>query len=404
MASATLKPSEVKKFRKWQKRRRMGIMADLAQLMTVFLIVMLVCLMWPFALDSIDLPDIGTGLHQTSTQTSLVQAYASYLTQKTGAGPATAYDSSAWYVDAMGKVEFTESAVSTILPGLTVGNGTPTQELTDGAYICNVWDMVGAMYSDIVDYEEASSATSGFTDEAKDTLINDKMSLFFSTAEMGCFGPENGDGPSVLGGAVGSALLDRQYYDNKMWATTNVSQNYWTGFPNGYGDGTIDIMMCHQSKLSEYMSGGAVDITYVAWNVNDAKNHAAPWGLGQTFIRNNCDDGAGLLETNAAGSMYAGDNVLVSKVRLDGTNTTYEAFASIMDSAKQSGKDVYWAPHLRTDKASFPTRGSTSAGYSGNLFEHRKNEGWNNFVAWLNATNGDDPLVVVGVLVYKNVT
>lgn len=188
---------------------------------------------------------------------------------------------------------------------------------------------------------------------------------------------------------MGPAILNRHYYDTKMWETSK----YW-GNVSVTGDDThmdIDIMLCASGDVEAYFNGDEVNVTYVQFNVRDAKAHAWPWGVSQTFISN------GDWQFADNGNHLKGEPL--DNISRD--ESAYTVFKQLMDLNPNRNTTLYWYPCLEESETSKVLSGGTaSTGPTACMFEYFVNQGITDYAALLEGAHRD--LVVVGVLVYED--
>lgn len=239
------------------------------------------------------------------------------------------------YSDAEGVVpQYSEGLVQT-KNGLTVGLNSPTKQYAPQAYVVNVLPLLENEYQDIISFEQKDLGLSGHSTPEDYALqqIQFKNTMMFTTAPSSF-------NSSGLHGAVGPAVTVRNYDVVSYMADTSQFRACFGGDKN---NSYMDAMLVKTADVQKYLAGGDVDVTYVQFLSNDAKGHAYPWGITQTYIfGTKHSDGSlhlGLNETSGGNSKEPpGAPVVVED--------NVKNLENVWKQASSSGKPYYWWPGI----------------------------------------------------------
>lgn len=318
-------------------------------------------------------------------------AYSREIGHSGGLGGRTQVDLSDVYVDAEGVVPASLGATIDTDSGTPIAVNGPTRELTEFAYVVNIEKLAEWMYQDIIDSETARGITPTKTAQE---CAREKLSggLLFSK--------ENATSTDSLAGAVGPAIVHRDYIANHRWtegAITNASV-HWQAFPNkDSSEAYIDIMFVPIDDVDKYYAGEETTVYYVSWRVNDVKAHSAPWGLAQTNIHFSYDGPKtqfAFIDGRYGTAGYGDTDYVATSARTDDAGVSFHNL--VLEYLNQS------LPTYRAPAVSATASDLNNPMYVGlqEIFEYRENEHWTSFQKWYSQMKESTGLVCVGVLVY----
>lgn len=317
-----------------------------------------------------------------TTQAAMINNFISYAeTRVDGRTKKTEVDLSGVYVDAMGVVPDFSSTAKVEAGDATVFLNSPTHALTDAAYVVNLeklleWEITDIMYGEVevlgVSHEQTAAE-----------YAREKLS------SISIFGRENGSVTSYFGGAVGPAMLRRDWIAGSGWLVrNNTNASYAYAAFNAGSERHLDIMFVKQDDVSSYYAGDAVDVYYVDWRVGDFKAHTAPWGLTQTYIH--------FAEYGKYGPIVNINNDFLYTFSVDRVESTSDAYATMLNKQLSVSASAY-AWHYLPSQSVTQLNARAYAYFS--MFEYWDNQYWADFKSWYEKQDG---LVCVGVVVFAD--
>ena len=376
-----------------QHKRRSNLIKIIA-LFILLASIMLVLLFWEAAVSGVVPIFDMTGQRQFPQTTFAEGVHNDIVTQgqedAVGAGKA---DLSNAYVDAKGVVaEYRNELVSTTSGGLTVGNGTPTKELTSCAYVINIKQLLVAEYEDINWIEQQLGLTvTADPSECADTFLNKTGSKFNFVMGESWYTRFSG-----FGGAVGPAILRRDFYTSgDSWLASNVTTATYA-YAAFSGDKHVDLMLVKQSDYDAYYAGTNPPITYVRYNVVDLKAHSAPWGVGQTYLYFGPNNTITSWKSSG-GSGYHAEYPQAQRQH-DGKQSVLEVYKAL----KSTGSTQYWVATMNATGGNpygFPVGywGGNAYNVSTScIFETGTNQAYQDY------KNAYKDYALVGILVYAD--
>lgn len=400
----TLHKDGAEKNRKRQKRRRkkqQSIAEDIFKLsaLLIGLVLLVVFCIHDGAYDDFDVGRSASYQSYSASQGDFVARYMSYqndAAHNPGLGGRTQVDLSGVYVDAAGVVPASKGVVIDTESGTPITVGGPTRDLTQAAYVVNIEQLVTWMYQDVIDSETARGIAPTKTAQecAREKLTDGIL-----------FSKENSVDTTSLSGAVGPAILHRDYITNTRWTERVITQGdtHYQTFPGkNSSEAYIDIMFVPLDEVDKYYAGEATTVYYVSWRVNDVKAHSAPWGVAQTNIHFSYDgpntqfafiDGR-YGTAKPSGGIYGDSDYVAVTPR---TEDAGESFHNLMQAYLNQSTPTYRAPAVSASATDL-----LNPKYIGlqEIFEYRDNEHWSAFYKWYSQMKSSSGLACVGVLVY----
>ena len=382
LAVKTLKPKSVKGKQK-RKKQKQTVRGALVQICVTFLAVLLLCFMWPFNLESVELPEVDSGFHKSAAQSNLLNLYTA--AEQMESEQVHEVVSAEEYLDAYMVVPEYVAANVKNESGFQYSVGTPTKEYTEYAFVCNLPELQRRPYQAVIDFEQSLGVTGH-----KDVEEYIKMGSIVESSMMAGWLNH-----PVLSGAVGDGVLNRGYVSSGDYMNCNTGGTYaWQNFSAGRSGAYVDAMLVPGDKYDAYVAGEKVDITYVQVKINDFKAHSAPWGLKQTYIH--FLDSEDMI-CGTSGS--SGGDIVSSKVPIV-LNDDLSTLTSLWSKLSSSSK-TYWFPTLEMSDEMRAEKMQVSSGYrfyagTGNIIELAKGPTTTKLMEQF----GD--YYLVGVLVYAD--
>lgn len=382
LAVKTLKPKSVKSKQR-RKKRKQTVRGALVQICVTFLAVLLLCFMWPFNLESVELPEVDSGFHKSAAQSNLLNLYTA--AEQMEAEQVHEVVSAEEYLDASMVIPEYVAANVKNESGFQYSVGTPTKAYTEYAFVCNLPELQKRPYQAVIDFEQSLGVTGH-----KDVEEYVKMGSIVESSMMAGWLNH-----PVLSGAVGDGVLNRGYVSSGDYMNCNTGGTYaWQNFSAGRSGAYVDAMLVPGDKYDAYVAGEKVDITYVQVKINDFKAHSAPWGLKQTYIH--FLDSEDMI-CGTSGS--SGGDIVSSKVPIV-FNDDLSTLTSLWNKLSSSSK-TYWFPTLEMSDEMRAEKMQVSSGYrfyagTGNIIELAKGPTTTKFMEQF----GD--YYLVGVLVYAD--
>lgn len=381
LAVKALTPKSVKGKQK-RKKRKQTVRGALVQICVTFLAVLLLCFMWPFNLESVELPDTGSGFHMSAAQANLLNMYTA--AEQMEAEQVHEVVSGEEYLDASMVVPDYVAANVKNESGFQYSVGTPTREYTEYAFVCNLPELQRRPYQAIVDFEKSLGVTGH-----KEVEEYIKEGSIVYAAMMAGYDPR-----PTLSGAVGDGIVNRNYVSSGDYLNCNTGDYFWRNFANGESGAYMDAMLVPGDKYDAYVAGEPVDVTYVQVKVDDIKAHSAPWGLKQTYIH--FLDAEDLICGTVNSS---GGDIVSSKVPII-PNDDVATLTSLWNKLSPSSK-TYWFPTLEMPTEMREEKMKTASGFrfyagTGNIIELAPGPATTKFMDQF----GD--YYLVGVLVYAD--
>lgn len=332
----------------------------------------------PTGADVYDTVVMSVSSTRSTAQSAAHTLYATQATKRNvnDGGPTNPIDTSEFYADAAGVVPAYNSSLRVgTTSGLVVSLNSPTQQPAPGSFVTNVRSIVALEFEEIVQVEK-NLGGSGNID------IQAAVDAFLSSSYM--FGGNHYDGSSYsaggpLRGAVGPALLDRNYYSGDKWAQQNSNSGMWDTITRG--SGRINLMLVKPEDAQRYWAGEDVDVYYVEYGVVDAKGHCAPWGLNQTYMTNRADSNALSSWPNPGGAGDRSDVVTAPK-----QGSRVDTVTALWEKIRQTGTTQYWLPYVSASSAELGLQSVTTdygtpiyKGVTANLFESGKGAAFDEF-------------------------
>lgn len=374
-------------------RRYPGRSTQLWQSLYPFIVsvcIIVVLLLSVFANTGIELPVVeAASLQYSSSQSAASTLYAYTLVQRdANDGTSTSADVSQAYIDASGSVA-TYNAALVSSDKFAVALNSPTQQLTEAAYVVNLTYLLAQEFNDIQKFEESLGVTGHV---GVDDYVLEKLQMGNATLVSSGL-----NSSAQLRGCVGPAVVIRDFYTTGAWADdcTN-SSNFFSSFGYGATDGYIDLMLVRDELVTAYLTGQDVDVYYVQLYIGagDCKAHTAPWGLTQTYLAFNGDGTMLCNETSGGFTTQSSSNTI------DITGDATADLAGLLSKLREQTLKAYWWPTLEATNAqlgvNFTTEVSTYpvTSYTGNILELPNSSATEAFTSTFSGYS------IVGLLVY----
>lgn len=382
----------------WRRRSNHVTTTAIFQKFTLPFVLVLVLMLAVFLPTGADDTDYVAMSVNSSSQTAQSAAYTLYSLAATtrnanDGGPTHPLDTTEFYIDASAIVPpYNDALKLGTSSGLVVSLNSPTQQPATGAFVTNIKHIVTLEFEETVQIEmNLGGSGSVDTTAAVDQFLS--SSYMFGGDHYTSNQYANG-GP--LRGAVGPALLDRNYYAENKWSQMNSSSGMWSSITKGTG--RINLMLVKPGDAQRYWRGEDVDVYYVEYGVVDAKGHCAPWGLSQTYMADRTDSNAISSWPTTGGYGDRSDVVTVPKQA-----TRVETVTALWEKIRQTGTIQYWLPYVSASSQELGLSSVTTdygtpiyQGSTANLFESGRGAAFDEFLQMFHG------YTLVGVLVLTN--
>jgi hypothetical protein len=319
-------------------------------------------------------------------QSAAAVRYLAATTQRySDDGGRTTVDLSKAYQDAKTIIPIHTPARVVTENGLVTSINSPTRAYGANAFFVNVSLLLEGQFADLIAFEQKTLGVTGHR-PADEYALEQSQTRYSIT---GYYGDRADVG---LVAAVGPAVTMRNYYQDLL------KVDFWKCFSNDRDSAYCDAMLVKQESVEAYFNGEDVNVTYVQVKIVDAKAHAMPWGIAQTYIQRHTEKTM-LANWNSSGARTP-DSAEYMDVLV--TGDAPKDLAAVLTSAKnyplKDDAQIYWWPTVRATAAQLGvTTGATlqNPPYgTANVFECGKNEAYTTF-----AQNYQD-YTLVGILVY----